>query len=198
MKSNAAVRGRNLTRMAWTLHNQPIRNPWADKALLTGGRALYVAQAFERKCQSLVRFGFLVEGLEADPVARLEELISQVPGDTQLGPTLRRLSDLMPEARGHEEVLSAARIARNYIAHEGVSFSIHSEKWSDLTEQMLTLRRMVTTLAAGDNLVSAWSFGLHEWKQSTPHALIAAYPAMIDEWVFEPVWKLVNEGETRE
>jgi hypothetical protein len=35
--------------MAWTLHLQPIQNPWADAAMLTGGRAMYVAQAFEEK-----------------------------------------------------------------------------------------------------------------------------------------------------
>jgi hypothetical protein len=180
--------------MGWTLHLQPIVNPWTDEALLTAGRALYVAQAFEQKCRSLLRFGHLVEYLDADPIERLEELIARVPADTQLGPTLRRLAELLPEASANREVLSSAREARNFIAHESVQFGLHTLDWRELAIRMLDLRREVGILAVGDNLVSTWTFQLHERGEPTPKWLISAYPSMIDEWVFEPVRELVDEG----
>jgi hypothetical protein len=173
--------------MTWTLHLQPIRNPWADDALLAAGRALYIAQAFEDKCRSLLRFGYLIDGLSADPVARLEELIAAVPKDRQLKPTLDELIRIFPEAREHGEVLSRARQARNYIAHEGVLFSIHDERAAGLGKRLSELQRQVHLLASGDNLVSAWSFQLHERKQPMPVWLVESYCSMIDEWVFEPV-----------
>lgn len=178
--------------MSWTLHLQPIRNQWADQALLAGGRALYVAQAFEEKCRSLLRFGYLVEAVEADPVARLEELVESVPKDRRLKTTLDEIARLLPEAQQQADVVSLAREARNYIAHEGLRFGIHDERSLDLEDRLGELRRQVQLLAGGDNLVSAWSFSLHERDQPMPTWLIDAYGSMIDSWVFEPVWDLVE------
>lgn len=162
--------------MGWTLHLQPIRNPWADPALLTGGRALYVAQAFEGKCRSLLRFGYLAQGVGSDPIASLEDLIARLPRDQLLGPTLTSLASLLPEAHEHREVLSSAREARNYIAHESVLFGIHSQGWEELAERMAELRRQVRILVDGDNLVSTWSHHFHERGQPTPTELKEAYP----------------------
>lgn len=179
--------------MGWTLHLQPIRNPWADAAMLTGGRALYIAQAFEEKCRSLLRFGYLSEGLESDPIASLEDLIAAVPEDRLLGPTLQNLASLLPEAAEYRENLSSAREARNFIAHDSMRFGIHTSDGQDLAQRMAELRQMVRLLADGDNLVSTWTFQLHERGQSVPASLKAAYPSMIDRWVFEPVWELVRD-----
>ena len=178
--------------MSWTLHLQPIRNPWADEALLAGGRALYLAQAFEDKCRSLLRFAYLIEALDADPVARLEELVESVPKDRLLKSTLDELARLHPEAQKQTDVLSQAREARNYIAHEGLRFGIHDERAFGLVDRLGELRRQVQLLANGDNLVSTWSFRLHERDQPLPMGLIDSYGSMIDSWVFEPVWDIVE------
>lgn len=183
--------------MAWTLHLQPIQNPWADAAMLTGGRAMYVAQAFEEKCRSLLRMGHIVAGIESDPVAKLEDLVACVPDDKMLGATLIDLATVWPDAGEHQAVLSAAREARNYIAHESLRFGIHS-RWESLGERMFELRRMVRALADGDNLVSTWWFFIEERHQSAPSRLIAEYPTMIDQWVFEPVWDLVGNTNPSE
>jgi len=178
--------------MSWTLHLRTIGNPWADAALLTGGRALYVAQAFEEKCRSLLRFAYLVEAVDADPVAQLTELIASIPNDRMLKQTLDELDRLHPDARRQPNALARAREARNYVAHEGLRFGIHDERAFGLVEQLGNLRRHVKELATGDNLVSTWSFRLHEPRESLPRALIDAYESRIDKWVFEPVWDLVE------
>ncbi|MGY2079716.1 hypothetical protein [Modestobacter sp. SYSU DS0657] len=181
--------------MSWTLHLQPIRNPWADAALLVGGRALYVAQAFEDKCRSLLRFGHLVDALQADPVAKLEELIGSVPRDRLLKPTLVELARLFPEVGEHEAVLTRAREARNYIAHEGLRFSIHDERAAGLKARLPELHQHVEHLATGDNLVSALSFRLHEPDQLFPDWLVETYESMIESWVFEPLQDFIGGGE---
>lgn len=174
---------------------RPIRNPWADHALLTGGRALYVAQAFEEKCRSLLRFGHLTKGAEADPIASLEDLIARLPADQLLGGTLTSLASLLPAAHKHGETLTAARGARNYIAHESLHFDLHSTSREGLMERMDALRQQVRVLAEGDNLISTWLFHVEERDEPAPTHLVESYPLMIDQWVFEPVRALVAAAE---
>jgi hypothetical protein len=181
--------------MPWTLHLQPIRNPWTDAALLAGGRALYVAQAYEEKCKTLLRFGHLVEGIQADPVAGLDDLIRALPKDRMLKETLDRLAHILPSAAEHAQVLQKAREARNFIAHEGVRFSIDDSQASDLLDRLRGLRAQVQLLASGDNLVSAWLFNVEEPYELLPRWLIDSYNSMIDEWVFAPVWELVSTSD---
>ncbi|MEV0286305.1 hypothetical protein AB0H36_19510 [Kribbella sp. NPDC050820] len=110
--------------MPWTPHLQPIRNPRTDAASLAGGRALYVAQAYEDKCEALLRFGHLAAGSQADPVAKLDDLIRALPRDRMLKERSRNLAQVLPSAAEHAQVLQKAREARNFIAHEGGRFSI--------------------------------------------------------------------------
>jgi hypothetical protein len=180
--------------MAWTLHYQPIRNPRADDALLALGRALYISNAFEDKCRYVLRMINLIEKINGDPVLKLEEAIAQDPKDKMLDPTLQRLGQLLPVAGEQAEVLAAARRARNYIAHEGGLFSIHSESNAHLCERLEQLRRAVRDLAAGDNLMSGWTFGINNPQELAPQMLIAAYDGVVDRWVFEPVWNLLSHA----
>lgn len=184
----------SLPTMAWTLHYQPIRNPRADDALLTLGRALYISNAFEDKCRYALRMINLIEKMSGDPVLKLEEAIAQAPKDKMLDPTLQRLGQLLPAAGEQAEVLAAARRARNYIAHEGGLFSIHSESNAHLCERLEQLRRAVRDLAAGDNVMSWWTFEMDNWKELAPQMLIAAYDGVVDRWVFEPVWNLLSHA----
>ncbi len=178
--------------MGWTLHFQPIRNSRADDALLTLGRALYISNAFEDKCRYVLRMINLVEKIRSDPVLELEEAIAQAPKDTMLDPTLQSVGQLLPVAGEQAEVLAGARRARNYIAHEGGLFSIHSEANADLCERLELLRRAVRDLAVGDNLMSGWMFQITDWKEPAPKMLIAAYEGVVDRWVFDPVWNLLS------
>ncbi|MET7305263.1 hypothetical protein [Embleya sp. NPDC005575] len=62
------------------------------------------------------------------------------------------------------------------------------EMWSasrrHLIEHARRLRGAVADLAAGDNLISQWCFGIEEPGEPQPRHLIDAYPAMVDAWVF--------------
>jgi hypothetical protein len=178
--------------MGWTLHFQPIRNTRADDALLTLGRALYISNAFEEKCRYVLRMINLIENLNGDPVLKLQEAIARAPTDEMLDPTLQRIVQLLPVAGEQAEVLAVARRARNYIAHEGGLFSIHSESTAHLCERLERLRHAVRDLAVGDNLMSGWTFQITDWKEPAPKMLIAAYEGMVDRWVFDPVWDLLS------
>jgi hypothetical protein len=152
----ASVTGSYVVRAGWRC---PRPRP---RSRTPAGRALYVAQAYEEKCKSLLRFGHLVESMHADPEAGLEELFRTVPRGQMLKNTLDQLAEILPSAADHAQVLQKAREARNYIAHEGVRFSVHDSRASDLLKCLSGLRAQVQLLASGDNLVSAWLFELEE------------------------------------
>ena len=166
------------------------QRPWSVHL----GRALYISNAFEDKCRYVLRMINLIEKINGDPVLKLEEAIAQLPKDKMLDPTLQRLGQLLPVAGEQAEVLAAARRARNYIAHEAGLFSIHSESMTHLCERLEQLRRAVRDLAAGDNLMSGWTFEINNWKELAPQMLIAAYDGVVDKWVFEPVWNLLSHA----
>lgn len=181
--------------MSWTLHYQPISNPRADDALLTLGRALYISNAFEDKCRYVLRMVNLIELINGDPVMKLEEALAHVPKDKMLDVTLQRLGHLFPVDPGQADVLAAARRARNYIAHEGGLFGIHSELMTRLCERLEQLRGAVRDLAVGDNLMSLWTFGMNNPREPAPEMLVAAYTGVVVRWVFEPVWDLLSHAD---
>lgn len=179
--------------MSWTLHLRPILNPWTDKALVTCGRALYVAQAFESKCLELVRFGEIAGIVDSDPIIKLDDLIAQTPADQLLARTIARLGQLVPGIQPEETAaLAAAREARNYIAHECALFAIHTTNVQSLQARMVRLRDEIASLAAGDNVVSTWLHQVTERAEATPLPLVVDYPRMIDDWVLGPVRLLVE------
>src|SRR4051794_7307691 len=107
--------------MGWSLSWRKLRNPeLVDAVMLIGGKALYLANAFEYKCQYLLRIRNLTESLQNDPVIALEEAIAALPRDKMLGATLIDLSKGHPfGGKEHLDRLAKAREARNYIAHQG-------------------------------------------------------------------------------
>jgi hypothetical protein len=49
-------------------------------------------------------------------------------------------------------------------------------------------------LVAGDNIVSKWVYGIEEPREPAPLHLIAAYPRMVEEWVFGSFWQDFGGG----
>lgn len=182
--------------MSWTIHLQPIQNPRADDVLLTLGRATYVAGRFERKCKFVLRIVKLVDTMHpdkaADPVMGLEEAIARLPKDQLLGRTLEQLTSQMPAKQSEDGLLRGAREARNFIAHEGANFGVHSPVGTWLVEHLDKLHDEVRNLAAGDNLISLWAFGIEEPRQPKPVVLIAGYEDALVRWVLGPVWDLLS------
>lgn len=182
--------------MSWTIHYQPIQNPRADDVLLTFGRATYAAGKFEDKCKYVLRIFNLVSAVypddTADPVMGLEEAIARLPPEGTLNNSIQRLMKQMPAKQPEGGFLHAARKARNFIAHEGSSFGIHSPGGTQLVEYLDKLHEAVRDLAAGDNLISLWEFEIEEPDWPTPSALIAGYEDALVRWVLGPVWDLLS------
>ena len=188
--------------MAWSLHRLPVDRR-ANDALLAIGRALYIGASFEGKCKYLLGIASLDEAAKADPVAGLDDLITRLPPGRLLGPTLKELERIGPVSPGDAAVLSAAREARNYVAHEAGSFNIHRQPGRTIREavdgrstydldslraHLARLQHNVRQLARGDNLVSTWCFDVDEGrKEARPHDLISTYEATVERWVLEPV-----------
>jgi hypothetical protein len=184
--------------MGWSLSVLRERGPELLAALFqSAGRALHLANAFEAKCTYVLRIANMVELAEGDPVLTLQELIANLPADKMLGPTLKDLAahqPLLPQAEA--EVLSKAREARNFIAHEGVSLG---PAWSADSERILKqatrLRTAVTDLAAGDNIVSTWVCAIEEPHERIPMEFAESYPGMVDRWVFGHFGDLLDDAQ---
>ena len=196
--------------MSWSLHRFPI-NARAEDGLAAVGRALYMAAHFEDKGKYLLRVAGMAEAADADPVASLEDLIAGAAKDRRLVDTLRRLERRGPVSAADAARLHAARLARNFIAHEGARFSIHERPGGTLREAVAgmrtydlgrlrihleALRTSVQDLSRGDNMVSTWCFDVEEGgKTDRPVELIDSYEASVECWVFNPVWDLLTDGD---
>jgi hypothetical protein len=127
----------------------------------------------------------MVEKLGEDPIASLQDLIDSIPPDPMLGKALELLYVKAPFIGEQGGVLDAAREARNFIAHDGGLFDIHTESTRHLSDHLENLRDKVEDLAAGDNLLSRWIYEIKE-KESPPSTLIASYESIVVRWVFDP------------
>lgn len=156
-----------------------------DALFLSVGRALHLANAYEAKCQYILRVGNLITAYEADPAMTLEEAVASVPGDKLLGGTLHSLAGHPMGQTMDMETLHKARKARNWIAHEGASigdvWSVDSDR---ILQHAIMLRAAVTDLALGDNIISQWCHGLAEPHELPPSEWIESYPDTVDAWVF--------------
>ncbi|GII67370.1 hypothetical protein Skr01_74550 [Sphaerisporangium krabiense] len=182
--------------MSWSLSRLKPREPeLLDATFLSAGRALYLANAFESKCQFVLRISNLIAVVQDDPVLSLQEAISSLPGEKMLGPTLKELTQHALGGFNSEDidVLDKARKARNFIAHEGVAIgAMWAARSNQILDHMLRLRAAVTDLAHGDNIISQWCHGIEEPKGPLPSFFIEAYPTMIDNWVFGHFGELLD------
>lgn len=173
--------------MGWSLSYLSPRDPaLLDAMFLSAGRALHLANAFELKCQYVLRIANLVEAVRGDPVLSLQQAIDAAPADKMLGGTLRDLANhLLGVQSAGAAVLDKARQGRNFIAHEGASVgAIWTADRDRILGHAIRLRVAVTDLALGDNVISQWCHGIDEPSESPPTLLIDAYPKMVDDWVF--------------
>jgi hypothetical protein len=92
-----------------------------DALFLSVGRALHLANAYEDKCQYVLRIGNLITAHQGDAAMTFEEAVASVPADKLLGGTLHGLASHAMSRTMDMDTLHKARQARNWIAHEGAS-----------------------------------------------------------------------------
>lgn len=193
------VPGRGADSGLWTLGYQRVReSALVDDVLLAAGRALHLANAFEVKCSHVLRMANMAAVSEDDPVAALEEVISRVPADKMLAGTLHDLARHFTNPNTADiDALNKARLARNFIAHEGAGFGyISSIGRRELLKHAVRLRDAVADLARGDNVISLWCFHINEPREPAPTELFASYPEMVDHWVFGHLTQLLDDYAT--
>lgn len=174
--------------MGWSIgYRLPHESDLIDEILLAAGKALYLTNRFEGKCSYVLRVANLSDLLEADPVLSLEEAASRLPADIMLGRTLGDLGSRtdMGLTQDMLAALTRARLARNYIAHEGAASlgDLYSYNVQRMLDALRILRDRVRELAEGDNLVSAWVYQIEEPREPAP-LLVGAYSELVDDWVF--------------
>lgn len=169
--------------MGWSLDYQNLKYPdQLNKFLLAVGKALYLANAFEYKCQYVLRLGKLVkhikEGKDFDAALTLTNKMK----DKVLGPTLSELGRFPEFNEKDIALLDRAREARNFIAHKGAFISLGTGS-KYLQEHLNKLKKEVIALVPGDNLISVWIYEIQE-KEAAPSGIQKAYPKWVEKWVF--------------
>lgn len=180
--------------MGWSVTlTDPPEPSSIDAVLLILGKAMYLACAYEHKCQYVLRMANLASYAESHPTAPFSEVLASAAHGQRLAPTINGLQMTICETPEVCATLERARKARNTIAHEGDQFGHIISVTEASTQQYVDmLRPVVADLAAGDSIVSRWVHEIDE-REPAPADIAARYPAMVDRWVFGhlewPVWR---------
>lgn len=171
--------------MGWSLGYLPLKEPeLLDEFLSAAGKALYVANSFETKCESVLCLAQLSRHLKDTGDLDASLRLLEARQHTMLGRTIGELKEFPIIKKGDLATLERARDARNFIAHEGAGlgplFGVTAEK---LRTQLVQLRLNLRPLAAGDNLVSSWLYEIEE-RRPAPARIRDHYPDWIESWVF--------------
>lgn len=174
--------------MGWSLSlQQPLEPELCDAVLFAGGKALYIANAFEKKCQFVLRIANLESFILNKPQASLADAIAALAKDKMLHSTLVDLSKFPQVQPSDLTALERAKDGRNFIAHEGALFGmIWEARRRDIEEHVEKLRNAVRGLAEGDNVVSGWVYQIEE-KERPPVLFVSGYPEMLEAWVFNHI-----------
>lgn len=169
--------------MAWSLTRlSPDNQQAVDLALMAAGRALYLANDFERKCKFVLRVANLETSLIRSPEMSFADFLASVAKDKSLGITILDLSSFPEVSSTQAEVLHAAKNARNFIAHEGALFGPLHARETHISSHLRKLRASVVALAKGDDIVSGWVHDIEEKHDSGFR--VPDYVLAIEEWVF--------------
>jgi len=159
--------------------------PYAHSA----GRALVLAQHFEAMCKDMLAWFHISQKIDEGKIkhwsetkAAADELVGLM-----LGGVIKRLGDDHEVTDAERTTLVLAKGARNYIAHEyGARYSFISWRDRSRPKDDPRFESEVRALAAGDNLVSSWSFMFHE-KEPPPSGYMSEYPDRLVAWILAPL-----------
>ena len=171
--------------MGWSLDYQKPREPeLLDRFFLAVGKSLYLASAFEAKCQWVLRIVKMASHYERTGDASATVELTKALKDRLLGPTLNEMKGF-PEFNANDiGTLERAKDARNYIAHESAEIgSLSSATKKVIREKLIRLRDELDALVRGDNVISSWVYEITE-KEPAPRGIQSEYPEWVSKWVF--------------
>jgi hypothetical protein len=171
--------------MTWLLGCLPPREPiLLDYFYVVLGKSLYVANAFEFKCRELLGFARFTNACELTGDFDAAVQLVAAMKEKMLAGTLAEMGTAMPIKSEDIALLERAKDARNFVAHEGGHIGhIWSATAQDINAQLEKLRAEVKALAAGDNVVSRWQYGIQE-KEPAPIGMCEFYPPALEDWIF--------------
>jgi len=150
------------------------------------GKSLFLAQHFELNCKDVFLWAGLAEAIKAEKIIDFADL--KYYGDKLLnlflGTTIHQIGKIMRITDMQLDILRKAKESRNYIAHnviENLFFGYQNDQ--DMIEFLPDYYYIIRDLAEGDNLVSAWSYEIHE-KEHAPRLFMERYVGKIVNWVF--------------
>jgi len=171
--------------MGWSLDYLPPEEPeLLDEFFLAVGKALYLASAFESKCQGVLRIAKLANHFEETRDALSMNELAKAMKDKLLGVTINEMRGFPYFDADDVALLECAKNARNWIAHESAEIGpLSSASAGQIQKQLSRLHDELAVLIAGDNLVSRWVYEIEE-KKAAPKAIQTAYPEWVAKWVF--------------
>ena len=153
------------------------------------GRALTLAQHFEANCKDVLMWWHVSKAAEDGKVksrADLKSFAEELVG-LMLAKTIKRLADDHEISDVELDVLVRAKDARNYVAHECMAATSFASQFDrNPVGDDGRFRQEIRALAAGDNLISSWSYMFHE-KEMPPMHYMSAYTEKICSWVLAPL-----------
>lgn len=172
--------------MGWSLsYLEPKELELLNSFFMIIGKALYLVNSFESKCQYILRLAKIAfDFTKADCTLDLVDFIESLQ-DKILGQTIQELHRFPGIKPADIELLKRAKDSRNWIAHEGAEIGGLGYVSAEIIHKKLDLlRRKVQFLIAGDNLVSRWIYEIEE-NEPAPAHIMANYPKYIERWLFE-------------
>jgi hypothetical protein len=178
------------------------------------GRAIALAQNFENNCKfvfGMYDLGEVFEGKKVD--IKTWRAAGNKFLNRSLGGTLRG-REVDRDFKRHVKTLEAARVARNYLAHQAAEPALfvppmsgkhklrdlllktvdrrkieeerHEMVASHLQKSLSRLEKAAIDLANGDNIVSLWSYMIQEKDALTP-TIAGTYIDDAVDWILEPI-----------
>lgn len=159
----------------------------SEAALLAVGKALYLCNDFEPKCTHVLSIAEVTTLIEKKPDTPIFEAFDTFKAKL-LGPTIKGLKIHVKDK--DINILDEARSARNYIAHRGAILMISVSDWI-IFAKLNRLRKEVTTLTHGLNLIALWCYEI-ENKECGPRGFFEEYPNIVDNWIFKDLDELMK------
>jgi hypothetical protein len=171
--------------MAWTLGYLPPKEPdLLDVFLLSIGKALCLANAFEAKCKHVLSVITLTDAVQAGSDFNASSELARRVRAKFLGDTIKLIGNAPDIHPTDLAILQAAKDARNYIAHESAELGTLSDARAETILKLFAeLEPRVIEVARGDNLVSAWCYEICEGEPA-PFGIQEEYVQLVSNWVF--------------